>query len=105
VRIQLSTVLQGVIYQLLLPLSDNSGRVPAIEVMLAIPAIRNLIREGKTYQMMNTIQTGTQYGMQTLNQSLAELCQRRIITREQALASSTDTDELSEILGAHRAQS
>ncbi|MHB8105711.1 MAG: type IV pilus twitching motility protein PilT, partial [Dehalococcoidales bacterium] len=66
VRIQLSVVLEGVIYQLLLPRADNSGRVPALEVMLATPAIRNLIREGKTYQMANSIQTGTQYGMQTL---------------------------------------
>jgi len=99
VRIQLSIVLEGVIYQLLVPRSDNSGRLPAVEVMLALPAIKNLIREGKTYQMMNTIQTGTQYGMQTLNQSLADLCKRGIITCEQAMTRSSDTEELSEMLG------
>ncbi len=102
VRVQLSIVLEGVIYQLLIPRADNSGRVAAVEVMLATSAIRNLIREGKTYQMMNTIQTGTQFGMQTLNQSLAELCQKRIITREQALARSSDKEGLADMLGAHK---
>ena len=102
VRIQLSIVLEGIIYQVLIPRSDKSGRVAAVEVMLATPAIRNLIREGKTYQMGNTIQTSTHNGMQTLNQSLAELCQKRIITREQALANSIDAEELSEMLGAHK---
>jgi len=99
VRIQLSVALEGVIYQLLIPRSDNSGRIAALEVMVALPAIKNLIREGKTYQMMNIIQTGTQYGMQTLNQSLVELCKRRLITSEQAMARSIDTEELSEMLG------
>ena len=105
VRIQLSIALEGVIYQLLIPRSDNSGRVAAFEVMVALPAIRNLIREGKTYQMMNTIQTGTQYGMQTLNQSLVKLCKRGIITKEQALARSIDVEELSEMLNEHRVPS
>jgi len=98
VRIQLSIALEGIIYQLLLPRADNSGRTIAIEVMAASSAIRNLIREGKTYQMMNIIQTGTQAGMQTLNQSLVELFKTGVITREQALARSMDTEELSEIL-------
>jgi twitching motility protein PilT len=102
VRVQLSTVLEGVIYQLLVPRADNSGRVPAVEVMLAIPAIRNLIREGKTYQMMNTIQSGTQYGMQTLNQSLAELYRKKLITREQAIVKSNNPEELTEMLGGHK---
>ncbi len=98
VRIQLSIALEGIIYQLLLPRADNSGRTVAIEVMTASSAIRNLIREGKTYQMMNIIQTGTQAGMQTLNQSLVELFKTGVITREQALARSMDTEELSEML-------
>jgi len=105
VRIQLSIALEGVIYQLLIPRADNSGRVAAVEVMLVLPAIRNLIREGKTYQMMNIIQTGTQSGMQTLNQSLTELCKRRLISSEQALARSIDTEELSEMLGGRIAPS
>jgi twitching motility protein PilT len=103
VRIQLSTALEGVIYQLLVPRRDNSGRVAAVEVMLASPAIRNLIRESKTYQMMNTIQTGVKSGMQTLNQSLAELCHNGVITSEEAIARSIDPEELQEMLGGHPA--
>jgi twitching motility protein PilT len=105
VRVQLSAALEGIIYQLLVPRADGSGRVAALEVMLASPAIRNLIREGKTYQMMNTIQTGARDGMQTLNQSLAELCRRGTITLEEALARSIDPEELKEMLGGHKAKS
>ncbi|MBN1160481.1 MAG: type IV pilus twitching motility protein PilT [Dehalococcoidales bacterium] len=105
VRVQLSIALEGVIYQVLLPRADNSGRIAAIEVMLATPAIRNLVREGKTYQMMNIIQTCTQLGMQTLNQSLVELCKLRVITSEQALSLSMDTEELSDMLGKQAARS
>ena len=94
VRVQLSTTLAGVLYQTLVPRSDGSGRVAAVEVMLATAAIRNLIREGKSYQMMNTIQTGSQYGMQTLNQALLALCHGGIISQEEALARSVDVEEL-----------
>jgi twitching motility protein PilT len=104
VRIQLSTALEGVIYQLLVPRRDNSGRIAAVEVMLASPAIRNLIRENKTYQMMNAIQTGVKSGMQTLNQSLAELCHNGVITIEEAIARSIDPEELQEMLGGHPAK-
>ena len=97
VRIQLSITLEGVLYQVLVPKADGTGRVAAVEVMLATPAIRNLIREGKTHQMMNCIQTGGQYGMQTLNQSLVSLRNRGIITQEEALKRSTDEEELNEI--------
>ncbi|MBA7616718.1 Twitching mobility protein [subsurface metagenome] len=98
VRIQLSTTLEGVLYQTLVPRSDGSGRVAAVEVMLAIAAIRNLIREGKTYQLMNTIQTGSQYGMQTLDQALLALCRNEIISREEALAQSVNVEELKGML-------
>jgi len=98
VRIQLSITLEGVLYQVLVPKSDGSGRVAAVEVMLAIPAIRNLIREGKTHQMMNSVQTGAQCGMQTLNQSLAKLYRSGIIKREEALSRSSDIEELKDIL-------
>jgi twitching motility protein PilT len=102
VRSQLSTVLQGSIFQILVPRADNKGRVPAVEVMLSTPAIRNLIREGKTWQMFNVMQTGTQYGMQTLNQSLAELYKKRTITRELALERSINKEELTEILDGRK---
>lgn len=103
VRIQLSITLRGVLYQVLVPKADYSGRVAAIEVMMATHAIKNLIREGKTHQMMNAIQTGVQYGMQTLNQSLAAFCEQKMITREEAMSHSTDTDGLREILGGQPA--
>jgi len=101
VRIQLSVTLEGVLYQVLLPRNDSPGRVAAVEVMLATPAIRNLIREGKTHQMMNCIQTGAQYGMQTLNQCLSFLYQSGTITREEALSRSTDIEELKEMVCGH----
>ena len=101
VRIQLSIALEGVLYQVLLPKSDGSGRVAAVEVMLASTAVRNLIREGKTHQLMNAIQTGAQYGMQSLNHALSALYWSRIITREEALTRSTDVEELKEMLNGH----
>jgi twitching motility protein PilT len=73
IRMQLSLTLEAVLAQLLLPRLDRPGRVAAMEVMLATPAVRNLIREGKTHQMASVVQTGAQYGMQTLDQSLAGL--------------------------------
>ena len=73
IRIQLSTVLQGVISQRLLPNAANTGRVAAFEVMLACPAIQNLIRENKTYQIQSVLQTNRAVGMQTLDNSLFDL--------------------------------
>jgi len=100
VRIQLSTTLEGVLYQVLVPRSDGSGRVAAVEIMLATSAVRNLIREGKTYQLMNTIQMGSQYGMQTLDQALLALYRSGITSREVTLAHSVDAVELKAMLGA-----
>ncbi|MBM4466661.1 MAG: type IV pilus twitching motility protein PilT [Chloroflexi bacterium] len=99
IRAQLSTTLQGVFYQALIPRADGNGRVAAVEVMIATPAIRNLIREGKTYQIPNVIQTSAQYGMQTLNQALRDLCQRGLITPEEAFLKSDNPEELREWLG------
>jgi twitching motility protein PilT len=99
IRIQLSTTLQAVLYQALIPRANGNGRVPAVEVMIATSAIRNLIREGKTYQMANVIQTGSQYGMQTLNQALKDLYQRDLITLEEALSKSNNLQELREWIG------
>ena len=102
VRTQLSTVLQGVFYQSLVPRSDGSGRIAAVEVMLATTAVRNLIREGKTYQLLNIIQTGAQYGMQTLDQALLALYRNGIISREEVLARSVNVEELEGVLGGSR---
>lgn len=92
VRVQLSMVLQGVISQLLLPTADNSGRVVAVEVMLGNPAIRNLIREGKTHQIASVLQTATRSGMKTMDSSLFELYKRGYISIEDALMYSVDQD-------------
>ncbi len=104
VRIQLAAALEGIIYQVLLTRADNTGRVPAVEVMLSSPAVRNLIREGKTHQMMNSIQTGGQHGMQSLNKSLAALVNNGAITRQEALIYSIDADEFKEQLGGQKVQ-
>lgn len=102
VRIQLSTVIEGVLHQILVPGSNGSGRVAAVEVMVATAAIRNLVREGKTYQMGSVIQAGSQYGMTTLNQSLLALCRSGTISKEIALARSVDAEELKGMLdGSH----
>ncbi len=101
VRIQLSTALEGVLYQVLVPRSEGLGRVAAVEIMLATPAVRNLIREGKTYQLTNAMQTGSQYGMQTLDQALLALYRNGVISRDQALAYCVNVEELTGMLGSH----
>ena len=73
VRVMLSVALQGVVAQQLLPTADGSGRVPAVEILIPTPAVRNLIREGKTHQIYSAIQTGAEHGMQTMDSALAEL--------------------------------
>jgi twitching motility protein PilT len=92
VRMQLSLTLEAILAQLLLPRADGRGRVPAMEVMLATPAVRNLIREGKTHQMASVIQTGVQIGMQTIDQSLRVLVRAGEVLPEvaQEFASSPD---------------
>jgi twitching motility protein PilT len=95
VRAQLSFVLEGVISQLLLPRAGAPGRVLAQEVMIPNAAIRNLIREDKVHQIYTQMQVGQQkHGMQTLNQSLYSLYARRLITLEEAMGRSNDTEEL-----------
>ena len=85
VRTMLSESIEGVVAQSLLPSKDGKGRVAALEVLVGVPALRNLIREDKTAQIPSVIQTGSQYGMQTLEQSLRELVDRRQISREEAI--------------------
>jgi twitching motility protein PilT len=104
VRMQLAAVLEGVIYQVLVPRSNGFGRAAALEVMIATPAIRNLIREGKIHQAMNAIQTGTAQGMQSLNKSLAELAKAGTIAPKEAFCYSNDADGLKELLGGHNVE-
>lgn len=90
IRMQLSMTLQGILSQTLLARSDGQGRVPAVEVLIVNAAARNLIREGKTHQIPNVIQTGGQDGMQTMEQALKELYLRQVISHEQALIAARD---------------
>ena len=76
IRVQLVTTLMGVCTQQLLPTRDGRGRVVACEVLIPTPAVRNLIREGKTHQIYSTMQTGTAHGMQTMDAALADLVRR-----------------------------
>jgi twitching motility protein PilT len=95
VRAQLSFVLEGVLTQNLIPRTGAPGRALAVEVMVPNAAIRNLIREDKVHQVYSQMQVGqAKFGMQTLNQSLAVLVQRRLISMEDALGRSSDPDEL-----------
>lgn len=98
VQSQLSQVLQGIVSQRLLPTVDGTGRVPAVEVLLFPPAIRNLIKEGKQNQIYSIMQTQRASGMITLNQSLVELVAKGLITEEMALLTSYETGELSNML-------
>ncbi|RJQ30633.1 MAG: type IV pilus twitching motility protein PilT [Peptococcaceae bacterium] len=97
IRVQLASAIQGVVSQQLLPRIDRPGRVAAIEVMAATPAIRNLIREGKTYQILSQIQTGAKFGMQTMDSSLAALCRARVISKEEALSRAVEPETLQKL--------
>ena len=90
VRMQLAGSLLGVIAQTLLPVLDGKGRVPALEIMVANPAIKNLIREGKAYQISSTIQISKKDGMQSLDQSLKDLLMEGKISQEDALKKAVD---------------
>ena len=101
IRAQLSFVLEGIISQALLPRATGQGRIAALEVMIPNAAIRNLIREDKIHQIYSIMQIGQgKSGMQTLNQSLASLYLRRLITLEEAVGHTSDPDELEQIISA-----
>jgi len=99
VRMQLSTTLEGVLSQTLLRSTDGRSRVMAMEIMLGIPAISNLIREGKTHQMATIIQGGASMGMQTLDQHLKALLQAGRITYEEAIQKAKEPRELAQMVG------
>ena len=94
VRIQLASTLQGVVTQTLLPTADGRGRIAALEILIPDDAVRNLIRQGKVEQIYSVMQTGTGRGMQTMEQSLADLVLRQIVAKDVALSRSSRTDQL-----------
>lgn len=99
IRAQLSFVLEGVMCQTLIPTMDGKGRALCMEIMVPNAAIRNLVREDKVHQIYSQIQVGqAKSGMQTMNQSLQMLYQRRVISFDDAMTRSPDPDELKQML-------
>jgi twitching motility protein PilT len=94
VRQQLANSLQGIVTQTLLPKMDGSGRVAGLEILFLDDAIRNLIRQGKIEQIYSYMQTGTRRGMQTMEQSLLELVQKRLVTVVESLGRSSRPEAL-----------
>ena len=99
VRVQLASALQGIVTQQLLPIRAGRGRHVAAEVLVATPAIRNLIREGKTHQIYSAMQAGGKYGMQTMDQSLASLVMRGVISMETAVERCANEEDLRRLIG------
>src|SRR5262245_3429207 len=93
IRTMLSESIEGVVTQTLLPRKDGNGRVAALEVLVGVPALRNLIRENKTAQILSVIQTGAQYGMQSLDQSLRDLVMQGRLSREEAMKKSSNPSQ------------
>jgi len=96
---RLASLMIGVLCQTLVPRADGSGRIAAVEIMLGTPAVKNLIREGKIYQLPNIIRTSNQEGMETLDQSLVSLYLRGIITGESLVRFCNDKDEVEKLIG------
>lgn len=98
IKVQLAAVLKGVVSQQLIPKINGSGRVAALEIMISTPAIQNMIREGKTYQIESSIQTGSKYGMKTMDMCISELYKKGLISYEDALSYAVDREMLSKII-------
>lgn len=98
IKVQLAAVLQGIVSQQLLPRALSNGRVAALEIMIATPAIQNLIREGKSHQIESSVQTGGKFGMKTMDMALAELVKRGLITTDTALTYAVDREMLERMI-------
>ncbi len=98
IKIQLASVLQAVISQQLLENSLENGRVAALEIMISTPGIQNLIREGKTHQIESAVQTGSKYGMKTMDMSLAELYKKGVVSLETAMTYAVDKETLKRLM-------
>jgi len=100
VRTVLSNILEGVLSQTLLPTVDGQGRVAAVEVMIASPAVRNLIREAKTHQIPGVIETSQRLGMKTLDQALIDLYRRGLVSLEEVLSRAANPEQVRSLLQA-----
>jgi len=98
IRVQLAATLMGVCTQQLIPVVDGTDRIPACEILIPTPAVRNLIREAKTHQIYSVMQTGARFGMQTMDSSLSELVRRGMITKELAVRRSSNPEELDRLI-------
>jgi twitching motility protein PilT len=98
IRIQLSVTLQGIIAQQLLPRIDQTGRVAALEILIATPAIRNIIREGKTHQLTSVIQTGAKFGMQPMDIALRDLYRRGVVSYDEAMMRAIDEETFARLV-------
>ena len=99
IRVQLAGTIAGVVSQQLLPTPDGKGRAVAVEILVATPAVRNLIREGKTHQIYTSMQAGGKYGMQVMDQHLAELVKKNKVTYEMALERAHKVEEFNRLAG------
>jgi len=93
IRTQLSNILMAICSQRLIP-TIGGGRIAAAEILIATPAVRNIIREGKSHQLEAVIQTGAQFGMQAMDRTLADLVQKGAVTFDEAITFAVDVDEL-----------
>ena len=100
VRLQLSLSLQGIVCQQLLPRRNGQGRVAVVEVLATSPAVRNLIREGKTHQIGSILQTGAKLGMQSMDMALRDACRMGLITLDEAVAHAVDLETFTRLMNA-----
>ena len=98
-QMRLASLLIGVLCQVLVPRSSGSGRIAAVEIMLANPPVRNLVREGKIYQLPNVIRTHKEIGMITLDEALVNLYLKQTITGESLLSFCNERDEVDKLIG------
>lgn len=103
IRVMLAATLQAVVTQQLLPSADGRGRVAAVEILVATPAVRNLVREQKCHQLATQMQSGAKHGMVTMDQNLADLVRARRITLDTALERAANPDDLRNLLGLSNA--
>jgi twitching motility protein PilT len=104
VRVQLAASLQGIVTQQLVPLAGGRGRAVAAEVLVATPAVRNLIREGKTHQIYSAMQAGGKYGMQTMDMSLASLVRQGAVPIETAIERCANEEDLRRLISSSTAR-
>ena len=99
VRVQLASTIQAILTQQLVPLRSGKGRVPAVEVMVATSGIRNLIRESKNHQITTAMQAGGKHGMQTMDQALADLVRRNLVSYAVAVERCMNLEDFQRLAG------